>query len=347
MKIADRNIGRGEKPFVIAELSGNHNQSLERALELVTLAARCGADAVKLQTYTADSMTLDIADGEFVIDNPASPWYGMNLHALYRQAHTPWEWHEAIFRHARELGIIPFSSAFDAASVDFLAGLDVPCIKIASFECIDLPLIARAARTGLPLIISTGMASLTEIAEAADAARDNGCRDLALLKCTTTYPASPDDSNLATIPHMRQTFGCEVGISDHTLGIGVALAGVVLGASIVEKHLTRSRDEGGVDAAFSLEPAEMQALVQESERAQRAVGVIGYGPSEAERPALKRRRSLYVTRDTAAGETLTADNLRSIRPGHGLPPKHLDQVLGRKINQAVKAGTPLTWDLLS
>jgi len=327
-------------------MSGNHNQSLERALELVEIAAKSGADAIKLQTYTADSMTLDIHDREFIVDNPKSPWFGQSLYSLYQQAYTPWEWHQDIFDHAKKHDLIPLSAAFDHNAVDFLLELDVPCLKIASFECIDIPLIAKAAQSGVPIIISTGMASLTEISEAVTAARDYGCKDLALLKCTTTYPASPLDSNISTIPHMRNLFNCEVGISDHTLGIGVAVASVSLGASIIEKHFTTARADGGVDSMFSLEPHEFSALTEESERAWQSIGKITYGPSENEKPSLKRRRSLYITRDVQEGEIISDENIRSIRPGLGLAPKYLELVMGKTIKKSAKAGTPLSWELL-
>lgn len=341
-----RLIGRDTSPLVIAEMSGNHNGSLDRALEIVEAAARSGAHAVKIQTYTADTMTLDLAAGEFFIDDSKSLWKGQSLHALYQKAHTPWEWHEAIFDLARELGIVAFSSPFDATAVDFLETLDAPCYKIASFELIDLPLIAHAAKTGKPMIMSTGMATVAEIDDAVRTARGAGCGDIVLLKCTSTYPASAKDSNLLTIPHMRELFGCEVGVSDHTTGIGVSIGAVAQGATVIERHFTCSRDEGGVDAAFSLEPAEMRQLVDESKQAWLALGQVVYGPTEAEKKAVTRRRSLYVTKDLKAGEILTADNVRAIRPGLGLAPKHLDAVLGMEVRADTKRGTPLSWDLL-
>lgn len=332
-------------PFIIAEMSGNHNQSLQRALEIVDAAAAAGAHAIKLQTFTADSMTLALAKNEFMITDPKSLWVGKDLHSLYQQAYTPWEWHAPIMQRAKELGIICFSSPFDEAAVDFLESLDVPCYKIASFECVDLPLIKKVAMTGKPLIISTGMASLSEMSEAVQTARDAGCKELVLLKCTSTYPASPVNTNLRTIPHMRELFGCEVGLSDHTMGIGAAVASVVLGASVIEKHFTLSRADGGVDSAFSLEPAELQALVVETRRAWEALGVVRYGPTEAEATAVTRRRSLYIAQDLQAGDVLTVENLRRVRPGHGLAPKYYDVLLGKRVNRAVAKGTPVDWSL--
>lgn len=344
--IGAQRIGLSQRPFVIAEMSGNHNQSLERALQIVDAAAATGAHALKIQTYTADSMTLDLRQGEFFIADPASPWQGRTLYSLYEEAHTPWEWHGAIFARCREKGILCFSSPFDAAAVDFLESLEAPCYKIASFENVDLPLIRRAAATGKPLIISTGMASLAELDEAVRAAREAGCRDLVLLKCTSSYPATPEHSNIATIPHLRRLFDCEVGLSDHTLGIGAAVASVALGATVIEKHFTLARADGGVDSLFSLEPPELRALVEESGRAWQALGEIRYGVTDAERRSLVFRRSLYITRDLRAGEVLGPDNMRAIRPGHGLPPKYYDMLLGKRVNRDVKRGTPLSLDLI-
>ena len=333
-------------PFIIAEMSGNHNQSLDRALAIVDAAAGTGAHAIKLQTYTAETMTLALQEDEFFISDPKSLWAGRSMHALYSQAHTPWEWHAPIMERAKHNGILCFSSPFDESAVDFLETLDVPAYKIASFECIDLPLIRKAASTRKPLIISTGMASIAEIAEAVDVARSAGCEDLVLLKCTSTYPASPENSNLLTIPHMRDLFQCEVGLSDHTMGIGVATAAVALGAKVIEKHFTLSRADEGVDSAFSLEPHEMAALVSEARRAAQALGQIHYGPTEAERNAVLRRRSLYVAQDLKAGDILNSTNLRRIRPGLGLPPKYYDNLLGKSVNQEVKKGTPMSWDFI-
>lgn len=346
MKIADFTIGREHCPFIIAELSANHNGSLERALEIVDSAADAGAHAIKLQTYTADTMTIDKPDGEFMITDPDSLWTGYSLYQLYAEAHTPWEWHEPIFDRARERGLIAFSSPFDETAVDFLEDLDVPAYKIASFECIDLPLIRYVAATGKPMIISTGLATVSEIEAAVQAARDGGCKDLALLKCTSSYPSTPENSNILTIPHLREMFGCEVGLSDHTLGIGAAMAAVAHGASIVEKHVTLRRKDGGFDSAFSLEPPELQALVEESERAWQALGSVRYGPSEAERESTIYRRSLYIVKDLAAGEMITSDSIRSIRPGYGLSPGYLDVVIGKRLKQAALTGTPLAWSIL-
>tara|TARA_R110002110_G_scaffold168566_4_gene370087 strand:- start:10638 stop:11681 length:1044 start_codon:yes stop_codon:yes gene_type:complete len=346
MLIANRPVGQGHPPFVIAEMSGNHNQSLERALAIVDAAADAGAHALKLQTYTADTMTLDIGEDEFFIDDPKSLWKGQSLHALYRKAYTPWEWHAPIFARARERGMVAFSSPFDETAVDFLESLDAPCYKIASYENTDLPLIRKAAATRKPLIISTGMASVTELGEAVEAAREAGCRDLILLKCTSTYPATPENTNIATIPHMRALFGCETGLSDHTMGIGVSVAAVALGASVIEKHFTLARADGGVDADFSLEPTELAALVTETERAFQALGHTQYGPTDAERIPLTQRRSLYIGADLKAGDVLTCENLRRIRPGLGLPPKYYDMLLGRRVNRDVAKGTPISWDLI-
>jgi len=338
--------GNHRKPFIIAEMSGNHNQSLERALAIVDAAAQAGADALKLQTYTADTMTLDLTSAEFTIQNANSIWRGQSLHALYSIAHTPWEWHAPIMERARARGMICFSSPFDASAVDFLESLDAPVYKIASFECIDLPLIRRVAQTGKPVIISTGMATIVEIAEAVEAARSGGCRDLTLLKCTSTYPATPENTNVRTIPHLRELFGCSVGLSDHTMGIGAAVAAVALGAVVIEKHFTLARADGGVDSAFSLEPAELRSLVVETERAWLSLGAIQYGPTGAEESARSRRRSLYVITDLKAGDRLNAQTVRAIRPGLGLPPKYLEQIIDRQVKCDVARGTPLSWDLI-
>jgi pseudaminic acid synthase len=346
MKIADRPIGRRHAPFVIAEMSGNHNQSLDRALEIVEAAAANGAHGLKLQTYTADSMTLPVSTGEFVIDDERSLWYGHCLHDLYQVAQTPWEWHGPIIERANALGMIAFSTPFDDTAVDFLEALDTPCYKIASFENADLPLIRKVAATGKPVIMSTGMASIAELDEAVRTLREGGCEDIVLLKCTSTYPASPENSNLQTIPHLRDLFGCEVGLSDHTHGIGVGVAAVALGATVIEKHFTLSRADGGVDSAFSMEPAEMAALVAETERAWQALGGVQYGPTEAEKPSMRFRRSLYIARDVKAGDVLTRDNLRIIRPGLGLAPKYFDTLLGRRVNQDLSIGTAMRWDYL-
>lgn len=344
--LGNRKIGREHPPFVIAEMSGNHNQSLDRALKIVTAAAKSGAYALKLQTYTADTMTLDLKEGEFFIEDPQSLWKGKSLYELYQQAYTPWEWHRPIFDRCRELGLVCFSTPFDESAVDFLETLEVPCYKIASFENTDLPLIRRVAATGKPMIISTGMATVAELDETVRAAREAGCCDIVLLKCTSTYPATPENTNIRTIPHMRDLFGCEIGLSDHSMGIGVAVAAVALGATIIEKHFTLKRADGGVDSTFSLEPGEMKLLVEESLRAWQALGAISYGPTGKEIPSLKFRRSLYIVENMRKNETLTVENLRAIRPGLGLSPKHLELCLGKKIARDVKKGTPLDWDLL-
>jgi len=345
-KIGRFPIGRDSQPFVIAEMSGNHNHSLDRALAIVDAAADAGAHGLKIQTYTPDTMTLDIDTGDFFIADKKSLWQGTSLYKLYGEAMTPWEWHAPIFERARERGMVPFSTPFDASAVDFLETLDVACYKIASFENTDLPLIRRVAATGKPLIISTGMASIAELDETVRAARDAGCQHLVLLKCTSNYPATPANTNINTIPHLRDLFGCEVGLSDHTMGVGVSVASVALGASVIEKHFTLARADGGVDSAFSLEPEEMKALVVETERAWQALGHVSYGPTEAERPSLKFRRTLYVTEDMAPGDVFTERNLRAIRPGSGLPPKFLELFMGKRIAIGAARGTPVSWQLL-
>lgn len=344
--LASRLIGAEHPPFVIAEMSGNHNQSLDRALAIVEAAAQAGAHAIKLQTYTADTITLDVRGGSFEIRDPSSLWAGRNLHDLYKQAYTPWEWHQPIMARARQLGLICFSSPFDEAAVDFLEELDVPAYKIASFENNHLPLIEKAAATGKPLILSTGMASLAELEQAVATARAAGCRDLILLKCTSTYPATPANTNIRTIPHLRELFGCEVGLSDHTMGVGVAVAAVALGATVIEKHFTLSRADGGVDSTFSLEPAELAALVQESERAWQALGQVRYGPTQAEQKSVVFRRSIYAAADIAIGEPFTEINIRIVRPGDGAPPHLYRQLLGRPARRAYRRGTPLSLDQL-
>ncbi len=347
VRIGGVNITTDSPPFVIAEMSGNHNQSLERALEIVDAVAATGAHALKLQTYTADTMTLDIRDREFFISDPSSLWQGRTLYDLYQEAHTPWEWHQWIFERCRKRGIVGFSTPFDATSVDFLEKLDVPCYKIASFENVDIPLIKKVAATGKPIIMLTGMATLAELDEAVTAARAGGCKDLVLLKCTSSYPASPEHTNIRTIPHLRELFGCEVGLSDHTMGVGVSVAAVALGATVIEKHFTLSRADGGVDSAFSLEPVEMQTLVIETKRAWQAIGSVNYGPTEAEKKSLVFRRSLYVACDMRAGDVLTKENLRVIRPGHGLAPKYFDLLLGKRVARDVAKGSPCTWGLIT
>ena len=346
VRIGNRSVGMEHPPLIIAEMSGNHNHSLERALALVEAAAKAGAHALKIQTYTADTMTLNLDEGEFRIRDSGSLWSGRTLYDLYQEAHTPWDWHVPIFDRCRELGLVAFSTPFDATAVDFLETLDVPCFKIASFENTDLPLIRKVASTGKPLIISTGMASAGEIELAVNAARDAGCKDLVLLKCTSNYPAALEDSNVATIRHMREHFDCPVGLSDHTMGIGAALASVAFGAVAIEKHVTLRRADGGVDSAFSLEPEELAMLVRESEAAWRAIGNVHYGPSKAEEASLIFRRSLYVVEDMRAGDSFTDQNLRAIRPGAGLSPRYYEVLLGKRVSRDVKKGVPVTWDLL-
>lgn len=343
--IAGRKIGPGNPPFIIAEMSGNHNQSLQRALEIVEAAAQSGAHALKLQTYTADTMTLDLDTGEFRI-NDLELWKGLSLHKLYQQAFTPWEWHKPIFELCKKLNLICFSTPFDETAVDFLESLEVPAYKVASFENTHLPLIRKVAATGKPMIISTGMASIGELDEAVTAAREAGCREIILLKCTSTYPATPENTNILTIPHMSELFGVPVGLSDHTMGIGVAVASVALGATVIEKHFTLRRADGGVDAAFSMEPDEMRALVLESERAWQARGKVSYGPTEKEQQSAKFRRSLYVAKDMKAGDVFDRENLRCVRPASGLPPKYFELFLGKPVRGTVKKGTPVSWDLI-
>jgi pseudaminic acid synthase len=346
IKLGKHEIGTSHRPFIIAEMSGNHNQSLERALEIVEAAAATGAQALKIQTYTPDTMTIDINEGEFRIDDPNSLWVGRSLYDLYGEAHTPWEWHKAIFDRARELDMIPFSTPFDNSAVDFLEALDSDFYKIASFENTDLPLIRRVAETGKPMIISTGMMTLSEMDETVRVARESGCKDLILLKCTSTYPSTPEGTNIMTIPHMKKAFGCEVGLSDHTMGIGAAVASVALGASVIEKHFTLDRSDGGVDSAFSMEPLEMESLVIETERAWKALGDVTFGPSEKEKKSLLFRRSLYIVKDMLAGEIIDENNMRAIRPGCGLSPKYLETILGKRVRNDTKRGTAVDWTLL-
>ncbi|MBM7655863.1 pseudaminic acid synthase [Neobacillus cucumis] len=346
MNLGGRMVGPNHPPFIIAEMSGNHNQSLERALQIVEAAAEAGAHALKIQTYTADTMTINLDTKDFQINDQSSLWKGNNLYKLYQQAYTPWEWHKPIFNKAKELGMIPFSTPFDHTAVDFLEELNVPMYKIASFENNDLPLIKKVAATGKPLIISTGMATIEELEETVQTARAFGCKDLILLKCTSTYPASPENTNITTIPDMRDRFGCQVGLSDHTMGIGVAVGSIALGATIIEKHFTISRAEKGVDSAFSMEPDEMKSLVIEAERVWRSLGHVSYGTTSEEKKSLKFRRSIYVVKDIKPGDILTTDNLRVIRPGFGLAPKYYDQLIGKTAAKEIKAGTPTDFSLL-
>lgn len=344
IRLGNRLIGEAHPPFVIAELSGNHAQDFDLAMAMVDKAAQCGADAVKLQTYTADSMTLNVNSPDFVINEKDSLWYGESLHALYAKAATPYEWHERLFARANELGMLAFSSPFDEHAVDFLDGLDVPCFKIASFELTDLPLIRKAASKGKPLIMSTGMATLAEIETAVECATKMGCEDIILLKCTSTYPAEADNTNLLTIPHMHQAFSCHVGLSDHTAGIGVAVASVPLGARVIEKHFVLDRDAGGVDAAFSLEPDELALLTKEAKRAWAALGKITYGGTEAEQKSRHYRRSIFVSQDIDKGQRLTEKNLRIVRPATGLAPKYWGEIQNKVASRDLAKGTPLAWD---
>lgn len=313
---------------------------------IVEAAARAGANAIKLQTYTADTMTLDLKEREFFISDDKSPWKGQSLYDLYKIAHTPWDWHQPIFDCAKKRGLICFSTPFDETAVDLLEKLGAPIYKIASFENTDLPLIQRVAATGKPLLISTGMTTQEELDESVDAARKAGCKDLTLLKCTSTYPATPENSNLLTIPYLKDRYGCEVGLSDHTLGIGVAVASVALGASVIEKHFTLKRSDGGVDAAFSMEPGEMEELVEETKRAWQSLGKVFVGPTEAEKSSITLRRSLYFVKDLPAGHVVKEGDIRRIRPGMGLPPKEYQKLIGRKLQKAVSRGNPTSWDVL-
>jgi N-acetylneuraminate synthase len=340
--IAGRLIGADQPPYVIAELSANHNGRLDTALRLVEEAKACGADAIKLQTYTADTITLASDAEDFQITD--GPWAGRTLHDLYQEAHTPWAWHEALFARANELGITIFSSPFDTTAVDLLESLDAPAYKIASFEAVDLPLIRYVARTGKPMIISTGLADQDEIQEAIDAARAGGCRQLCILHCVSGYPAPAGDYNLRTIPDMVARYGVPTGLSDHTLGNTTAIAAVAVGAVLIEKHFTLDRRGGGPDDAFSLEPEELRALCRDAKIAWEALGRVDYGRKSSERGNLKFRRSLYFVKDLQAGEVIPADAVRSVRPGYGLAPKHLDEVIGRTVLKAVRANSPVTWD---
>lgn len=345
-KIGTTPVGAGHPPFIIAEMSGNHNQSLDKALQIVDAAAEAGTHAIKLQTYTADTITLDVKGREFEIDDANSPWAGRNLHDLYNEASTPWEWHAPIMERAKAKGLLCFSSPFDETAVDFLETLDVPAYKIASFENNHLPLIRKTAATGKPLIISTGMATEEEIQEAVDAARAGGCQQLCLLKCTSTYPASPKNSNISTIKDLRIRFGCEAGLSDHTMGVGVAVAAVTYGASVVEKHFTLARADGGVDSSFSLEPEEMRSLVVETKRAWESIGKPSYGSTEAEKKSLMFRRSIYVAENVAKGEAFTSKNLRIVRPAHGLHSRHLEALMGKPANRDIRRGEPANWEMI-
>lgn len=330
------------KPFIIAEMSGNHNQSLQRALEIVETAASCGVSAVKLQTYTPDTMTIDCDNHDFIIEDKNSLWNGEKLYDLYKKASTPYEWHKTIFNRCKELGIIGFSTPFDISSVDFLESINCPIYKISSFENGDIPLLKRIAQTKKPIIMSLGMINLEEIREGVNVLQKNGCTDLTLLKCTSNYPAKVEDTNLLTIPDIQKHFpNCKVGLSDHTLGIGVAIASIALGTTVIEKHFTLSKEDGGVDSAFSMEPQEMKQLVEECNNAYKALGKISYELSENEKKSLKFRRSLYVVKDIKAGQIFTSENVRSIRPVYGLHPRFYEEILGKTAKKDLKRGTSL------
>lgn len=343
IKIGDYIVGSGQLPFIIAEMSGNHNQSIDRALAIVDAAADAGAHAIKLQTYTADTITVQ---GAFRIEDENSLWKGRELYDLYKEAYTPWDWHARIFDHAKTRGLVAFSSPFDETAVDFLEDLGVPAYKIASFENTDWTLLKKVASTGKPVIVSTGASNLSDIDESVRLLRSYGCEQLILLKCTSTYPATPENTNLATIPHMAQMFNCQVGLSDHTMGIGVPLAAIALGATVIEKHFTLSRADGGVDAAFSLEPEELKALVIESERAFKALGTVKYGIQKAEEKSVNFKRSLYAVTDINEGEAITEENVKSKRPSLGLHTKYLKDVVGKTASTYIKKGTPIQFDLI-
>ena len=328
------------------KMSGNHNQSFEKAIEILEAASNAGVQAVKLQTYTPDTITMDVDREEFFISDESNLWKGRTLYDLYKEAHTPWDWHKPLFDRARQLGITVLSTPFDETAVDLLEELNTPCYKIASFENADIPLIRKVASTGKPIIISTGMASIAELDETVRTARKHGCKDIVLLKCTSAYPAAPEDANLLTIPHMRELFQCEVGISDHTMGIGASIASVALGATVIEKHFTLSREEGGVDSAFSMEPHELRTLVNETKTAWEVLGRVHYGPTKNEEDSMKFRRSLYISKDISKGDVLSKENVKSVRPGYGLAPRYFDVIIGKRVNRNVKRGTPLEWKLI-
>jgi N-acetylneuraminate synthase len=343
-KIGNKNVGTNHKPFIIAEMSGNHNGDIKRALELVKAAADAGADALKLQTYTADTITMNHRGGLFDITDKNSLWVGRNLYELYQEAHTPWEWHEAIFDYAKSLGMLAFSSPFDETAVDFLETLNVPAYKIASFESNHFPLLKKVAQTGKPILISSGTSKLNELYESVQYLKSNGAKDIIIFKCTSTYPATPENTHLNTIPVFQSVFeDCVIGLSDHTMGIGASVAAVALGARVIEKHFTLRRADGGVDSDFSLEPEELKALVVETERAFLAMGNVQLNTQKAEEKSRQFKRSIYVTKDIEAGEAFTTENIRVIRPGDGLHPKFWEQVLGTKAAQDWKRGTPLAW----
>lgn len=345
INIAGRKVGAKYPPYIIAEMSANHNGSLQRALSIIKAAKEAGADAMKLQTYTADSMTLNVDHPRFRVKGN-NPWDGEHLYDLYQQASTPWDWHAELFAYGKELGIAVFSSPFDADAVELLHKLDAPAYKIASFELVDHELIKLCAAIGKPLIMSTGMASIIEIAEAVQVARDAGAKEIILLKCTSAYPASPADINLMTIPHLAQAFGVQSGLSDHTMGVGVSVAATALGATVIEKHFTLARSDGGVDSTFSLEPIELAQLVNETRNAHAALGKVNYVQGDTETSFKKYRRSLFFVRDLTAGHRITMNDIRALRPGDGLPPKFMISIIGRSINTDIVKGTPVAWSLL-
>ena len=345
MKIDEKKIGSGQAVYIVAELSANHGGSLEKAKETIRAAAEAGADAIKVQTYRADTVTID-CDSELFTIKGGTIWDGSNLYSLYEQAYTPWEWHGELQQVAQECGIGFFSTPFDNTAVDFLEELNVPCHKVASFELVDLPLLKKIGSTGKPVIMSTGMASKEEIQEAVDTLKNKGCTDLILLKCTSSYPADPADANLRTLPDLAETFGCPVGLSDHTLGIAVSVTSVALGACLIEKHFTLSRADGGPDSSFSLEPAEFKALVESVRIAEQSLGEVRYGGTDSEEKSKAHRRSLFVVKDVKKGERFTAENIRVIRPADGLHPRELDNVLGKTAAQDIAFGTPLSWAII-
>ncbi len=347
MNISNIEISNQSQPFIIAEMSGNHNQSIEKAFRIIESAHKAGAHAIKLQTYTADSITLNLKEKEFVINDSNSLWNGETLYDLYTKAHTPWDWHDKLFKKASELGIVCFSSPFSEEAVDFLEDLNTPAYKIASFENFHLPLIKKVALTKKPIIISSGLASLSELSESIEVIKEYGSGDFAVLKCTSSYPANPKNSNILSIPHMKKLFNCEIGLSDHTLGIGASIAAISHGASIIEKHFTIDRSEGGVDSAFSLDPSELNSLVVESRRAWESLGSVKYGPTDDEKKSLIFRRSIYVAEDLNKGEKLTKKNLRIVRPGLGISPKYYNLLLNKKVIKDTKKGTPFNWDLVT
>lgn len=346
IKIEDFIIGENRKPFIIAEMSGNHNQSLERALNIVKVAAECGAHAIKLQTYTPDTLTIDHHGGLFDIVDKNSLWKGRNLYDLYKEAMTPWEWHEPIFKLAKDLGVICFSTPFDETAVDFLDKLGAPVHKIASFENNHHPLLRKIARSNKPIIMSTGLSTIASLDDSVTVLRNNGCNDLVLLKCTSSYPSTPENTNVVTIPHMQQLFNCTIGLSDHTMGIGASTAAVALGARVIEKHFCLDRSEGGVDSAFSLEPHEFKSLVIETERAFLSLGKVQYGIQDIEKNSMNFKRSIYVVKDIKAGENFTEENIRIIRPGDGLEPKFYDNIIGKTAITDIKRGSPLKWSTI-